>query len=198
MARIAEAMRGGFPKLAAAIGDEAFEAMVAAYLEKYPSTRLSVRGAGEHLPAFLAESAHHPVWHGELALLDRAYVDVLDAPRAKPLATANFSPSEPIRLVPAHALIELTTTVDELWRAIATGDVLTRPRELDWPRTVLVWRMERVVLHRAVEADEARALRRAGSGAMLADLCATFTGENPTARALDIVLRWIDDSVVAA
>jgi hypothetical protein len=33
---------------------------------------------------------------------------------------------------------------------------------------------------------------------MLADLCTTFPGENPTARALDIVLRWIDDSVVAA
>ncbi len=197
MTRVVETIRGGFPRLASALGDEAFDAMVAAYLAKHPSTRLSVRGASEHLPAFLAESANHPVWHGELALLDRAYLDVLDAADAPALASAaELDPAQPVRLIPAHALVEVTTTVDELWRAIAQGEPLVRPRELDWPRTILVWRTQGVVLHRAVDLDEAHALRRAVTGAPLGEL--GFAGENPTARALDVVLRWIGDGVIAS
>src|SRR5688572_3393273 len=139
-ARIAEAIRAGYPKLAMAIGEVAFDELVLSYLTRYPSTRLSVRSAGAHLPEFLERSTEHPVWQGELAQLDRAYTEVSDAIDVELMTNAAFVPEQMIRLVPAHALVEVTTSVDELWRAIHAHEAPQFPRELDWPRTILVWR----------------------------------------------------------
>src|SRR5260221_4425390 len=76
---MAEAVRSRFPKLAAALGDAAFEAMLAKYMTHEPAARTSVRESGARLATFLA-SEHHPVWHCELAALDRAHVEVSHAP----------------------------------------------------------------------------------------------------------------------
>jgi hypothetical protein len=195
-AQIGNAVRDGYPKLAAAIGEAAFDVLVAAYLARYPSTRLSGRGAGAQLPEFLARSAEHPVWHGELALLDRAVTDVMNV--AEVALARTVEPDAWVRLIPAHAIVELTTTADELWRAIDAHDMPTFPRELDWPRTTLVWRRGEHLHQRVVAADEVAAVRAASRGVRLSELCTRFRAPNPMARAVDIVLAWIEDGVVAA
>jgi hypothetical protein len=196
--RIAEAIRSGYPKLAAAIGDDAFDALVLAYLGRYPSTRLSVRGAGAMLPEFLIGSTEYPVWQGELALIDRAYSELADAHEVDLLtASSMVTPDLVIRLAP-HVLVELTTSCDELWESIHVHDLPAFPRELDWPRTILVWRGKTGTQQRVVAADEVAALRAASRGVTLAELCARFAAPNPMARAVDIVLAWIEDGAVAS
>ncbi len=193
-----EAVRSRFPKLAAAMGDAVFDAMLLGYLEAEPPARRSVRESGARLADYLASSVTYPAWYAELARLDRAHVDVLHAPAVRTLGRRELTLEGELRLVPAHAIVEMTNAVDELWRAIDRGASPAWPRELDWPRTLLMWRTNGLeVSERVVDPDEVAALRAAARGTSIVELTAGFCGDNPRARALDVVLGWIDAGVVA-
>jgi hypothetical protein len=195
---IAGAVRVRFPKLAAALGDRAFDVMLGAYVKRVAAGEPITSEVGAQLASFLSDAPHYPVWYAELAALDRAHVDVLQAPDAIALPRVELAPDRALRLIDAHALVELTTAVDELWTALDAGLPPASPRELDYPRTVLVWRPSGItVRERTVEPDEALALRAVARGTTLGALARTFCGENPSARALDVVLRWIDAGVLA-
>jgi hypothetical protein len=194
---ITDAVRARFPKVAAALGDSAFELMMGAYLEKRPREAESLRES-TGLADFLSGSPDYPVWYGELAELDRAHVDVLHVPAGLRLTREALTPELELNLIPAHKLVELTTTADELWHALDAGAPPVRPRSLDYPRSVLVWRASGLaVCDRTLDADEARALHAVTRGATLMQLTNMFAGENPAARALDVVLRWIESGVIA-
>ena len=202
---IAAAVRSRFPKLAIALGEELFEAMLASYFAREPAARTSVRESGERLAGFLASIPGYPKWYAELAALDRAHVAVVHAPATIPLTRREVTYERPLRLIPAAALVELTTAADEMWAgrdaprlASGSGTWIRGPRELDWPRTVLVWRTEGLsVRDRTVQPDEAAALRAASRGTTLTELYNYFGGPSPHARALDIVLTWVDAGTLA-
>jgi hypothetical protein len=192
------AVRARFPKLVAALGESGFDIMLGAYLARDPEQDRSMHDAGARITAFLSGSPDYPVWYAELATLDRAHVDVLHAPAALALTREALMPDREFRLVAAHALVDLTTAVDELWAALDAGRAPERPGELDFPRTVLVWRSAGLtVCDRTVEADEAAGLRAAARGTTLGELTGIFAGENPSARALDVLLRWTEAGVLA-
>jgi hypothetical protein len=92
--------------------------------------------------------------------------------------------------------VSLTTNVDELWTALEVGLRVPLPIELDWPRTILVWRVGRELHTRTADPDEATALAAAARGVTVGDLAEEFVGGNPFARAIDVVLGWIDAGIV--
>lgn len=194
VARIAGVLALDYPKLFAVFGAEAFGALVQSYLRAYPTRDPSLREAGVHLARFLDEPAHV-----ELARLERARVEALDGPDAEPLtrdAVAARDPAEfpalALVLVPTASLIPLATNADDVWDAIEAGQAV--PAVVVAPRTVLVWRRELTVVHRTLEADEALALRCTSFGTA----CEALAGSaDPTARALELLLRWLDAEVLA-
>jgi hypothetical protein len=190
------AVRARFPKLATALGDRAFDAMLGEYLLQEPPARRSVRESGARLAEYLARSPRYPLYFAELARLDRAYGDVLHAPAAATLTRLELALDRELRLVPAHALLELTHATDELWRALDRGERAVRPRELDWPRTLLVWRAGTRVCERVLDGDETAAMRAAVRGTSVVELAAGFDCENPQARVIDLALRWIEAGLI--
>jgi len=190
-----DAVRARFPKLATALGDSVFDTMLDDYLLREPPARRSVRESGARLADYLAREPQYPVWYSELARLDRAHVDVLHAPARATLRRCDLSLERELTLVPACSLVELTTQADELWHAIDRGERPRRPHDLDWPRCVLVWRTA-TVQDRVLDLDEAAALRAAVRGTSVVELAAGFRGDNPRARVLDLVLRWIDAGLI--
>jgi hypothetical protein len=199
---LADAVRSRFPKLALALGDRMFETMLAAYFTLEPEARTSVRESGARLAGFLASNPEFPLWYSELAALDRAHVEVMNAPPTELLARRDLTHERTLKLVPAHVLLDLTMATDELWESLDTvpassGTWNRTPRELTWPRTVLVWKGELMVRRRSVKPDEACALRAAQRGTTLSELANYFGGTSPHARALDSVIEWIDDGMLA-
>jgi len=197
------AIRARFPKLAAALGDRGFTALLEAYMAKDQDATRSLSATDAGLAKYLAESCDYPVWYSELAALDRAHVHVLHAPKVEVMSRRSLGHDCELRLIPAHSLVTLTTTVDELWSALdAAAETQTRahakwPRAVDWPRTVLIWRKDGAeISERTVDHDESAALRAAVRGTSLIELASGLGGRNPHARALDVVLRWIDDGVL--
>lgn len=192
------AIRARFPKLVAALGDQLFTTLLSRFTVREPDARTSLAEVHERLPEYLATAAY-PAWYGEIAALDRAHIRVLQARAVPPLTRSQLTQNYQLRLVPAHAMVQLTTTADELWYALdeaAASHTRARvafPRSLDWPRTVLVWRRHGEIQLRTVDPDEADALEATSHGASLAELA----GASSHARALDLVVRWIDDGVLA-
>jgi len=199
------AIRARFPKLAAALGDRGFQTLLSAYMQFDPNAQRSLATTDEGLQKYLAESCDFPVWYAELAALDRAHVHVLHAPAVDVLSRKSLGHDCELKLIPAHSLVTLTTTADELWTALdraAEDHSRARakwPRQVDWPRMVLIWRKEGYeIAERTVDPDEAASLRAAVRGTSLIELASGLGGHNPHARALDVVLRWIDDGVLLA
>src|SRR3954470_8156745 len=112
------AVRARFPKLVAALGDGLFMTLLAGFKAREPSARKSLQATHERLPEYLATCAVYPVWYGELAALDRAHVRVLGARQVPTLTRSQLTTERTIQLVPAHGLVQLTTTADELWCAL--------------------------------------------------------------------------------
>lgn len=191
-----------FEKTAAVIGDEAFTTVVRTYLAAHPSEHPSVRHVGRrftaHLHAHLPTGA--PPWATDLAALEWARVEVFDAPDAAPVRPADLGTVAPedwaglrFTTVPALALVESAWPIHRAWE---TPDATFASE----PTVVRVWRQDHVVYHCAVDASEQEALRRLMAGESFGAICEAFAdldGNDAGAAAGALLLRWIEDGLVA-
>ena len=200
--RLHDVLREDFPKLALALGDE-FEDLARAYLTRHPSEHPSVRHLGDGVAEFLETDAlvRTRPWLPELARLERARVDVFDAPdvlsiRAGDLgvvapeawAALTFSP------IPALETLALRWPVHEVW-AVPEGGAVARPT------TLRVWRQDFSVFHAAMDEIEVAAFAAFLAGASFGVICDRVAdhvdAESAATEAGSLLVRWIEDGLVA-
>jgi len=191
--RIRDILREEYPRLAAALGPEAFHDLITDYILIEPPAHPSLRAAGARLPAFLRAHARNVgrPWLSELAALERMHRELFDGPDAEPLTLETLQILTPeafstleVRLVPAHRVLVHAFDLSRVWTALearegaphAVGGALPHPDE---PRadaeTLLVWRRDVTVYHRPVSgAAEATLLRHAAEPTTLGALCEGF------------------------
>jgi hypothetical protein len=207
--RLRDTLAEELARTVAAVGGEAFHGLVTDYLQACPPRHPSLREAGARLPAFLATHAlgvDRP-WVPELARLERARLEVFDGPDASPVSIASLRDVPPdrfgalrFRLIPAHRVLENRFAIASAWRAENGND--TPPRAA--PETLIVWRRDVTVYHRAVDEDEARWLPRLAHerGVEFGDLCAALadklSDEAAAARAFQLVARWASEGMIVA
>jgi hypothetical protein len=203
--RLHDALAEDYPKLRAALGDERFAALAAHYFGVKPPSSFTLRDAGIALADVLRRDDLAPPWGADLAALERARVEVFDGPDARPLAhdeaiaLGDQLPSLVLSWVPSSVVVPLAWAVDDLWSAIEDDQPPFEPAHQ--PRVVLVWRRELSVLHRTLDADEAELAREVANGARFADICEALGGvhgEDASARAAELLLRWIAAEALAA
>jgi hypothetical protein len=211
--RILDVLRGDYPKLVAATGDDAFHDLVTDYLLAHPSRHPSVRNLGAALPQYLEghDLGGRRPWLPELAALEWARVDVFDRADAAPLSREALAGVDgdafadlAMPMVPAHEIVKTRHAVEEIWRAIEDG---AAPADLPDPvpappgHAVLVWRKGVTVFHRGIDRREAEALALARSGASFGVLCSRLGDEmDPEAAAQTaaaLLGGWIADELVA-
>lgn len=208
LARIRDVLCDEYPKTLAALGAAAFQAVIVDYLDACRPRDPSLREAGARLPTFLATHpgvADRP-WIAELARLERTRLELFDGPDAETLTVSALRGRAPerfaalsLRLIPSHALLSGRFDVAALWRADEPGAWSPSPA----PSTVLVWRGDLEVLHRAVEDDEATWLRRLGAEdvsfeALCAGLAERRTDAAAATRAFELLGRWASDGLLRA
>jgi len=201
--RLHDTLAADYPKVRFMLGDDAFAEMVARYFERHAPRSYTLRDAGLELPGFLAATA--ATWLGELARLERARIEVFDAPDASPLGEDEVValdlglPELELRLVPSSVVVPLVWAADDVWSTIEDGEPRLEP--LRSARTVLVWRRGVVVLHRTLDRDEAELIPRLATGIQFAELCellATTRGDEAPARAAELLLRWLRAEILVA
>jgi hypothetical protein len=187
-----DALREMFPKVVAALGDEAFFEVAARYVRQNPSEHPDLGQLGRKLAAFLDRPDLR-----DLARLEWARGEVFEAPPAESLTPEEFASlaQDPVefmhygvRLIPALRLLELDHDVAPLWDETAAS---AEQRPTRW----VVWRSGFDVFHVAVDPDESRAVRLALAGAPLADVCAAL--DDPQ-RATEALQSWLAEGWIAA
>lgn len=203
-ARLVEVLGEDFPETARILGD-GFEGLCHRYLARHPSENPSVRHFGTHLPAFIAaEGAVHAPWLADLARLERARVDVFDAPDAVPVRVADISAVAPetwgeLRFtpIPALELVRSAWPVHRVWGA-AGGASELRPEAT----TLRVWREEFKVFHAPLDRVEEAAFEALRAGQPFAAICELIADalapEEAAARAGSLLARWLEDGLIAA
>jgi hypothetical protein len=219
--RIRDVLADELPRTAAVLGANAFHGLVTDYLAACPPSHPSLREVGARLPAFLADHrlGRERPWLAELARLERVRLELVDGPDAQALtvddaraADPEWFVTAPLRLVPCHALLENKHPIAPLWRALApsaeagAADPPEAHTPAAGPETLLVWRCENEIRHRAVDGEEDGEelawLRRLASGATFEALCELApVGAAPDAvapRAFERLGRFIADGLLRA
>lgn len=209
VARLVDVLFEDYPRVAAIVGPDAFGVLARAYVAAHPSTHASLRWFGRDFPGFVAAVAdrdERPAYLADLARLEWMRLAVFDAPDAAPLALAALRAVPPdawaklrFHLVPALEVLRAAWPVHRIWDVDAAA-----PSDGWQPADVClrVWRRDDTVYQAPMEEAERVALARVRAGDDFAGVCAALAAvvaaERAPATAAGLVLRWIEDGVVAA
>ncbi|MGE3543252.1 MAG: putative DNA-binding domain-containing protein [Kofleriaceae bacterium] len=199
--RLVDAIAADYPKLVAVLGDSWSE-IAYAYLRACPPAHPDIREAGRRLAEFLRDRGH--THDAELAQLEWARADVFYGADAVPLARADLATLDPVefpnlrlRLVPASAIVTLTSNADVRWSAIE--DDLEPPEAWAASRAVVVWRRGITVIHRTLDPEEITCVELLGRGTTFGTICdALAAAPDPAARAIELLIRWLDAELLQA
>ncbi len=207
-ARLVEVLREDFPRVATCLGTERFTDTAVRYLARNRSTHPSVRHAGARIAAFLADEAEIQRWPflPDLARLEWARLEVFDAPDTEPLRVAQLEaippadwPTLTFTLTPAVRLLRSAWPVHEIWAAAEDRGPCTpvRPAETH----LRIWRDGFTVYQATMDGAEYRALERVVARESFAAVCETLESTIGPAdaprEAAQLLLRWIEDGILA-
>ncbi len=204
-----DALAEDFPKTAALLGHDGFDALFSAYLREHPSDNPDLGRFGRRLPDFLrtpparACSSERPDLPDMAALewvraevFDEAPSDTAQAADLQALGPERFALAR-LRLIPALRRLSLAFDVAEHWRRLEAGEAPGPP--IPGPVAMVVWRQGFDVYHSVVTADEATALSCAAEGRPLGEICAAFSRRpSPAEAAFGALTSWLADRWVAA
>jgi hypothetical protein len=212
-ARLVEALESQYPRLARLLGADAFADLTGDYVADRPSRHPSLRELGRALPDWLAAQRRDEPALVPLAALEWARADLydladepamsLDAPRAFP--PERFG-ELPLKLIAAHRFVEVDRGTEALWDGLspaATDPPTALPTSLTaGPRaTLLVWRQEIAVYHRAVDPEERAALALVSAGSRFGVICdalsAAHGDDAAAAQAFAWLSTWISDGLLS-
>lgn len=153
-ARLVECLVDDYPALAASFGEEAFEALCHAYIERYPSSSPSLNFFGRHMAAFCRET-EAPAFFSELARLEWALVEAVHSSLPEPFDFRSLTE------IPTHAwadarlvrngavqLLHFTHPVNafyQTWRASEAVPDVPKPAPTTtavYRRGLRLWRMD--------------------------------------------------------
>jgi len=197
---LVEALRETHARAALWLGDPAFTAAAAHFIDAVPpsSWTIDAYGAGfaDHLRAIDAVA-------GDCAAIDRAIGDAFIAADAAPidaaaLATIDWDQAV-ITAVPSLIMLPVTTNADAVWLALA-GETAP-PAAADHPGTVLVWRQGFEPVMRRADADEVTILQQSLAGHSFAQICDDLAAAGDAAaavtRAGTALGRWLGEGLIS-
>lgn len=207
--RLLQVCKEDFTATLAVIGETEFHNLITGYLLAHPPTEPSVLYAGQHLSVYIGASPIGERWPylADLARLERLLIESFHAADAAPLSLAAMRaiapgdwPDVEMRLHPATRLLDTCWRIDEVLAAVARGNP---PAEPDAGAvTLVVWRRDARVSHRAIEPVEAAALRLAEPGAQFGAICEVIAASAHDGGATDVIggllARWLEDGLLIA
>jgi hypothetical protein len=177
--RLIEALKTNYPAMHQLLGDDDFDAMARAYLEKYPPEHASIRWFGNHLTDFLSAQkpyADQPVF-SELAKFEWALRHTIDAADADVLSVESLQSIAPEKwadlrfdLHPSLTILHLVWNTPQIWQALTNNENLPEPQlqSMAW----LVYRQPDLIsAWRSSGEAEVSSLQLIQAGKTFGDIC---------------------------
>jgi Putative DNA-binding domain len=216
--RILDCLKEDFPATLSVLGPDHFHNLITGYLIAYPPTEPSIFYAGTYLADYLRDHPIRQRWPfiAELARLERAIVESFHAADERPLSedvmraiAPGAWPALKMRAHPSIRIVDCEWRVDHLLPGTEVsretddadaGDEREPRAPLRERVSVLVWRQDARVSHRALVRAERAALRLAALGASFAEMCEAASGESsggdPVMLINRLLARWLADGLL--
>lgn len=208
-ARLRDALRETFEKTWTYLGDDAFDALAAAFVRDHPPVERNLRWFGARFSHWLERALPDDPDVAELAALEWSLRCAFDAADGEPLpildasrlATTRWTTAA-CRFAPALELLPVRFNTAAVWQALGRGEAPPAMLTLTPPGWLMVWRKGWQPRFRTIDDDEHAWLVALRSGRPLAAVCGQFgaTAGAATAAALGAarLRQWCDEGVVVA
>lgn len=205
--RLKEAIETDFDRLFSYLGDDLFNRLLDAYIDRYPSHHTSLRHYSKHLLELIKNlepfSSYPEIY--ELTQIETAFNYSFDAANCSPVKIdflteikAEEWPSMKIRFHASLQRLTLKTNSMEIWKALSNQ--LAPPPLANEPANWIIWRKHLVSQYRAIDAVESGLLSRAMRGESFAELCESMIGSFPEqdipVKMMAYLQLWIEDKMI--
>lgn len=195
-----------FQRLALWLGEDAFEAAAARYIDARPPSSWTLDAYGEDFTAFVDGLYPDDPEVAELASIDWTVGLVFvgsdaEALRPEGLAVADWETAV-IHPVPSLLVMRMATNADAIWQALASGETPPPAEPAQQGSALLFWRQGLEPVFRRTEAHECDVLAWSAAGEGFAAVCerlAAELGEEAAVTTAGTLLgRWLGEEMVAA
>jgi hypothetical protein len=205
--RLIEALGANYPMLQTHLGLEPFANVALEYLDDHPSTYVSIRTFGLHLPSWLKRTHAREPWLAEFAALEWALGCAFDAPDSTTIgrdALANIRADDwaalAFRFSAALSRLSFATNAAAQYEAAASAQTPPPDGRVSDKTEWLVWRRVLQAQYRSLAVDEAIAIDTLLAGGTFADACERLAelGDEDSVplRAAAFLKRWLLDELV--
>ena len=174
-ARLVECLADDYKVVSQLLGEDAFEALAHAYIDRFPSTSPNLNAYGRRMSAFIRESRLASAFASELASLEWAIVEVIHAPSSPPLDLTELASLPPdawatARLVKSEAvrLFRFEHPVNAFFQS-AMNDAMPAEEPAPAPSFVVVYRNDATVWRMDLSAAMTRVLGPLLEGATIGE-----------------------------
>lgn len=208
--RLVEVLVDDFPVLHSMVGDDMFEQICLAYIDRYPSRHPSLRFFGERMVQFLKDTPpyNETIPAIEMAEFEWAFNDVFDAPDVDAVSVDQVSTIQPeawttlrIKLQPSFKMHLFKWNTPAVWSTVNEGaDNPVMPAEYPKPSHCIQWKTGLSCFFRTVEDDEAEVLKIAQEEKTFPEICEILYeqyAEHASHRAAELFRGWVLEGLVA-
>ncbi|MGB6976384.1 MAG: DNA-binding domain-containing protein [Gammaproteobacteria bacterium] len=207
-ARLVEILGLDYPVLKKILGIKRFEKLGHAYVSQYPSHSFSIRLFGCHFSEFLANQKTAVPAHAEMATLEWALsqaIDALDGPHLIFAELAKIPPESwvemRLRLHPSIVALPYFYNVTEVWRAVNQNNPKPRWHYQKKPQYCLVWRYQQRSYFMELSEAEYTFYLAIQQGKTFVELCEVlaeyFAEEEIPAFASTTLQKWVSQGLLS-
>lgn len=205
--RLLEALQDSFEKSWAYLGDAAFAAAAAGFIDDHPPRHRNLRWYGDQFTGWLRAQYPTDLEVSELALLDWRLRGAFDGVDAVPITAAAMSclsatnwTTAGCRFVRTLDIAPVRFNSVAIWHALERGETPPATEPLLEPSWVLIWRKGWQPHFRTLGADEQCALSDLQAGASFAAVCesmgARFSDQQSATMVATWLRTWLDDELI--
>jgi hypothetical protein len=204
-AQLIDCLRDTYEKLAAWLGDDAFEDAARAYVEVNPPRSWTLSDYGASFGAALAAIYPEDPEVAELAWLDWTLRRAFEAADCPPIDASGLAEIDWDRavfsFVPTLTLKLVETNCAAIWSALTEGTMPPPAERLSRATTIRVWRAGLSPRFKTIAPTEARALRLAMAEFSFGEICKIAIDEADESEAVkaasQLLATWLSDGIIA-
>ncbi len=205
--RLKEAISTDFDKLFSYLGDDLFEQLMDAYIDRYQSSHPSLRYYSKNMCELL--KAEEPFTQYpeliELANIEQTFNNSFDAADCDTITMDKIAEIAPeawadlsITFHASMALLPLQKNTFPIWKALSEEQ--SPPNSLVEPSIWMIWRKDLVSRYREVSEAESKILTLAMNGENFTQLCEAMLAfcdeEQAPMQVIGLLQNWINEKLV--
>lgn len=204
-AQLIDCLRDTYEKLAAWLGDDAFEDAARAYIEANPPRSWTLSDYGASFGEALATAYPDDPEVAELAWLDWTLRRAFEAADSDPIDASGLADVDwdqaVFTFVPTLTLNLVQTNCAAIWSALVTETMPPPAQRLSGANTIRVWRAGLAPQFKTIPPAEARALQLAMAAFSFGEICKIAIDEPDESKAVaaasQLLAAWLSDGIIA-